>query len=73
MILEMVKYKLHYCDYTYLKAPVITFVANMSDNVGSYVRVADDTHSVVLLTEASQCDPWLLATEHQVRVVLRHS
>lgn len=44
----------------------------MSDNVRSDVGVTDDAHPVVLLTESSESDPWLLATEHQVRVVLRH-
>ena len=44
----------------------------MSDNMRSDIRVADDAHPIVLLTEPSEGDPWLLATEHQVRMVLRH-
>ena len=44
----------------------------MGNNVRSDVGITDDAHPVVLLTESSESDPWLLATEHQVRVVLRH-
>ena len=59
-------------DALALERPVVALVANVDQNVGPHVAVADDTLAITLFAQTAQGDPGLLPAEHQVRVVLRH-